>query len=72
MIERTLKVDLDEAIELLQGMRWKFYEVTPDGIRIEFKRADELNVIELPNESGTEKKLKSEGFIKQTKRRVFG
>jgi len=64
---------VDEAIELLQGMRWKFYEVvSPDEIRIEFKRADELNVIELPNKSGTEKKLKAEGFIKQTKRRVFG
>ena len=63
---------MDEAIELLQGMRWKFYEMTPDTIRIEFRRADELNVIELPNRTGMEKKLKTEGFIKQTKRRVFG
>lgn len=64
---------MEQTIDLLQGMRWKFYEVLdPEWIRIEFKRADELNVIEIPNQSGTEKRLKSEGFIKQTKRRVFG
>ena len=73
MIERKLKINLTDAIELLQGTIWKFFEVLDqEWIRIEFKRDGELNVIEIPNQSGVVNKLKKEGFIQQTKRRVFG
>jgi len=73
VIERKLKINLTDAIELLQGTIWKFFEVLDqEWIRIEFKRDGELNVIEIPNQSGVVNKLKKEGFIQQTKRRVFG
>lgn len=70
MIERKLKIDLGETIDVFQGFRWKFYEIRDDKIRVEAKREGELLVVELPDKAESVKALKREGFLLQTKRRV--
>lgn len=71
MIERKLKIDLGETIDVFQGFRWKFYEVLAGHVlRVEAKREGELLYVELKNTPETIKRLKNEGFILQEKRRV--
>lgn len=71
MIERKLKIDLGETIDVFQGFRWKFYEkIDGNTIRVEAKREGELIVVELPNNSATVSALKREGFLLQVKKRV--
>ena len=70
MIERKLKIDLGETIDVFQGFRWKFYDVLDDVIRVEAKREGDLLVVELPFSKEAVTSLKREGFILQAKRRV--
>jgi len=65
-IDRVLKVDLDTAIRLLEGTKWKFYEIVNDEeLRIEVPKDSENLVVELTNNKETLQALKSEGFIQQ-------
>lgn len=65
-IDRVLMIDLDTAVRLLEGTKWKFYElVDPETIRLEVPKDKETLVIELPFNEKTELQLRSEGFIRQ-------
>ena len=65
-IDRVLKVDLDTAIRLLEGTKWKFYEILGDDkIRVEVPKNDETLVVELDNNKENLRALKAEGFIEQ-------
>ena len=71
--ERVLEISLDEAIELFDINKWKFFEVDPDGVvKIEVPRGySETYVVELPylnpaQLNGLCEKLSVSGFIKQT------
>jgi len=65
-IDRVLKVDLDTAVRLLEGTKWKFYEIiSDDTIRVEVPKNDETLVVELKNTKETIRALNSEGFIEQ-------
>ena len=65
-IDRVLKVDLDTAVRLLEGTKWKFYEILgEDKIRVEVPKNDETLVVELANNKENLRALKGEGFIEQ-------
>ena len=65
-IDRVLMVDLDTATRLLEGTKWKFYElVDDDTIRIEVPKDKETLVIEIPHNEKNELQLRKEGFIRQ-------
>jgi len=65
-IDRVLMVDLDTAVRLLEGTKWKFYElVDEDRIRVEVPKDKETLVVELPFNEKTELQLRNEGFIRQ-------
>jgi len=65
-IDRVLMVDLDTAVRLLEGTKWKFYElVDEDRIRVEVPKDKETLVVDLPNNEKTELQLRNEGFIRQ-------
>jgi len=65
-IDRVLKVDLDTAVRLLEGTKWKFYEIVDeDTIRIEVPKDRENLVIEAPNNDKTQARLRAEDFIQQ-------
>jgi len=65
-IDRVLKVDLDTAVRLLEGTKWKFFEVVNDDeLRVEVPRDSETLVVELTNNKETLQALKAEGFIQQ-------
>jgi len=65
-IDRVLKVDLDTAVRLLEGTKWKFYEVVDENkVRVEVPKDWETLVIELNNDKETKTALNKEGFIEQ-------
>ena len=78
--ERVLKVGVADAIRLLEGTRWKYYEDLEDEkvIRIEFKKNDEPHVIELRGRTNAEReaikiRLDDAGFIEsqiRTRRQI--
>jgi len=74
---RILQIGLSDALELFGPLKWKFYEVRPDGdgvtgmVRIEVPRgSDEAFIVEIPyaNEQQldeVENTLTRVGFIEQ-------
>ena len=77
-LERVLELDLETTIEAFSRFRWKYFNVLDDEKRVQVevpKNDSESLIVELPYEDETEqkqivKKLKSEGFFKQTTRHV--
>lgn len=65
-IDRVLKVDLDTAVRLLEGTKWKFYEIVDDDrVRIEVPKEKENLVVEIQNNDKTIQRLRAEDFIQQ-------
>jgi len=65
-IDRVLKVDLDTAVRLLEGTKWKFYEIIDDErVRIEVPKDSENLVVEIQNTDKNLQRLKVEDFIQQ-------
>jgi len=65
-IDRVLMVDLDTAVRLLEGTKWKFYEIIDDDrVRIEVPKDSENLVVELQNTDKIIQRLQAEDFIKQ-------
>lgn len=76
---RILQVGLSDALELFGPLKWKFYEVRPDGdakgaagtVRIEVPRgSDEAFVVEIPYANAEQlyevkDRLRKAGFIEQ-------
>ena len=76
MKERILSLSLREAVEAFQGLKWRFYQVLDDTVKVDVPRTgDETYVVLLPYGNDVERDaildaLNRAGFVKETIRLV--
>ena len=76
MKERILSLSLREAVEAFQGLKWRFYQVLEESVKVDVPRtAEETYVVVLPYGNAVERdaildQLNRAGFVKETIRLV--